>query len=94
MKTYSPHARDVGHEHRDLGVELDVSRGKAGIDQRVLEGEAAAQQKCDQIVTPDVSDVAPPLGQLAVPVDAISLARPCGGRRRGPSEPAPDRPAG
>jgi hypothetical protein len=82
MKTPSGHARDVGDEHRDLGVERDVSRRKAGINHRVLEGKAAAQQKCDQIVTPDVSDVAPLVGQLTVAaVEGERKPSSCNARR-------------
>jgi hypothetical protein len=38
----------------------------------VLEGQAAAQQKRDQIVPPEIADVASLLGQLAFAVDAVA----------------------
>src|SRR5262249_767813 len=39
---------------------------------RLLEGEAAALQKRDQIVPPHVSDVASLVGQFAFPVDTVA----------------------
>jgi hypothetical protein len=76
----------------NLGAELHVARGKPGLDQGVLEGEAAAQEKRDQIVPPDVPDIASPFGQLPLSGRFGSLARQSGGRLRGLSERPPDRP--
>jgi hypothetical protein len=72
MKAASRNAGEVGDKHGDHGVALYVSRGNPGFDQRVLEGKAAAQQKRDEIIPPEVSDVATLLGQLAFPVDAVA----------------------
>jgi len=55
-----------------------------GLGEGVLEGVAAAEEKADQIVAPDLAQVASPLGQLAVSIDPISGGRRSGGLRREP----------
>src|SRR5262249_52099960 len=54
------------------GTELHVSGWYAGLDQGVLEGEAAAEEKRDQVIPPHVADGGALLGELAFPVDAVA----------------------
>jgi len=53
-------ARESGDEHRDHGMALDVAQGHPGLEQRVLDGQAAAQEKRDEILPPEVTDAAAP----------------------------------
>ena len=66
VEAASGNARETGDEHGDLGAELHVSWWNPGLDQGVLEGEAAAQQKGDQIVPPHIADVASLFGELGL----------------------------
>src|SRR6516225_12424814 len=65
-------AEKVGDEHRDQGPELDIAHTDPGLDQRMLEGQAAPEQKADQIIAPEVADLAALLDQLAPAVDPVA----------------------
>ena len=47
-------AEKIGDEHRNQGAEFDVAHPDPRLDQGMLEGQAAAEQKADQIVAPEV----------------------------------------
>ena len=47
-------AGEARDEHRHQGAELYVSHADARLDQGVLEGQAAAEQKGDEVVAPEV----------------------------------------
>jgi hypothetical protein len=52
-------AGEVGDEHRHQGAVLHVSHADPRVYQSVLEGQAAAEQEGDEIVAPQVADLAP-----------------------------------
>src|SRR5262245_1264745 len=72
MEAASWHAGKTRDEHGDHGAALHVAHGYPRVDQRVLKGKAAAQEKGDQIIPPEVADVATLLDQLAPAVDAVA----------------------
>ena len=43
MEAPGRHAAQIRNEHAVHGVALDVAQGDTGLDQRVLEGQAAAE---------------------------------------------------
>ena len=60
------HAIDVGAEHRDYGIALDVVHRDAGLDQRRLERERAAEHEGNHVVGPKVPHVRRLVDALAV----------------------------
>ena len=65
-------AEKVGDEHGDQGAELDIAHTDPGLDQRMLEGQAAPEQEADEVVAPEVADLAALLDQLTPAVDAVA----------------------
>jgi hypothetical protein len=51
---------------------LHVSHGDAGLDQGVLEGQAAPEQEGDEIIAPQVTDLSPLFDQFAAAVNAVA----------------------
>src|SRR5262249_26698214 len=49
-----------------------IAQGDARVEQRVLEGEGAAEKERHEVVPPEVPDVVPLLGQLALAVDTVA----------------------
>src|SRR5215471_1883825 len=65
-------AGEARNEHRHHGAALHISHTDPRLDEGMLEREAAAEEEGHKIVPPEVSDVAPLLGQLALAVDAVA----------------------
>ena len=54
VKAAGSTAGEAGDEHRHHSAELHVSHADASLDQGVLEGQAAAEQKGDEVVALEV----------------------------------------
>ena len=52
-------AGKAGDEHRYEGAELDIAHTDPSLDQRMLEGQAAAEQEGDEVIAPEVTDLSP-----------------------------------
>src|SRR5262245_21883885 len=72
MEAAGRNALDAGIGHGHHGAAFHVSHADPRLDQRVLEGEAAAEKERHEVVPPEVPDVVPLLGQLALAVDAVA----------------------
>src|SRR5205085_5951185 len=66
------HAVDAAAVHGHDGVILDVPQTDAGLQDRQLEGERAAQHEGDEIVGPVFADVGGLIDELAVLENAIA----------------------
>src|SRR5881275_988801 len=65
-------ARDRRRPHRHVLAVLDVPQIDAGLEQRPLEREGAAEQERDEVIAPVRRDVAHLVGHHAVLVDAVA----------------------
>jgi len=65
-------ARDGRPPHRDVLAVLHVPEADAGLEQRPLERERAAEQERDEVVAPVRRGVRHLVGQLAVRVDPVA----------------------
>ena len=71
MERTGRRALDVGSEHRHVAVAGLVAQLEAVLDQRLLEGEGAAQHEGDEVVAPHFLEVGHFLDQFAILPDAV-----------------------
>lgn len=62
---------DVGLVHGDIETHVDISDPQAVLDQRLLEGEGAAEHERDQVVLPQRTQICYLLNQFSIPKDVV-----------------------
>src|SRR5215472_11348325 len=75
-------AGEAGDKHRHQRAALHVSHANSRLDQRMLESQAAAQQKGDKVVAPQVANLRPLLDQFAPAVDTVAVRKSAPGAER------------
>src|SRR6516225_9523433 len=50
---------------------LDASQRNPCVDERMLEGETATEEKRNEVVAPQTPDIAAPLRELSIAIDAV-----------------------
>jgi hypothetical protein len=63
---------EVGDEHRDQCVALNISDTDPCLDQGAFKGQAATDQEGDEVIAPEISYLLPLLNQLALSVNTVA----------------------